>query len=437
LAKTWLTQKCQSSYPPGSTISFETTCIEYQNETQQNGYLARADVLIFDAQAKQYDWYEIKSSTSLHHDHKIDVAFQHAIISKHYPIRNSYLVHVNPAYRRQGVIELDRLFVTIEMTEKIGDRQEKIAIERKHALAIMLSPTPPSSGRCHQPKTCPTPQLCFPELPKHSIYELTHATPGLIQQFLDQNIIKLSDIPETIPLTARQRAQVISAQQAAPIIQIDRIKVELSRLQFPAFFLDYETYAPAVPLHDGYAPYQAVTFQYSLHRAETLSDLLAGQLSHSEFLATNPTEPSQKLTTQLLAELGETGSLVVWNQQFEAGRTKELIHLQPNHTPALTALESRWFDLLELFRQGLYVDYRTLGSNSIKKVLPVLAPELNHQDLTISEGASAMTRWYQLIYEPEKLPENREKTIEQLLEYCKLDTWAMVRITQALYALFT
>jgi hypothetical protein len=65
------------------------------------------------------------------------------------------------------------------------------------------------------------------------------------------------------------------------------------------------------------------------------------------------------------------------------------------------------------------------GSSSIKKVLPVLIPELSYDDLNIGEGGTASLTYSQL---PSMDSETREQKIKDLLEYCKQDTWAMVRI---------
>lgn len=73
------------------------------------------------------------------------------------------------------------------------------------------------------------------------------------------------------------------------------------------------------------------------------------------------------------------------------------------------------------------------GSNSIKAVLPTLFPndpELDYHALEgVHNGVEAMDAFARLADMP---PEEAERTREQLLRYCELDTLAMVRIWQRL-----
>ena len=64
------------------------------------------------------------------------------------------------------------------------------------------------------------------------------------------------------------------------------------------------------------------------------------------------------------------------------------------------------------------------GSYSIKNVLPALVPKLSYNDMEISDGGMASNAWLSM-WEIENLEET-EKIRKALLEYCKLDTLAMV-----------
>jgi hypothetical protein len=67
-------------------------------------------------------------------------------------------------------------------------------------------------------------------------------------------------------------------------------------------------------------------------------------------------------------------------------------------------------------------------SASIKDVLPVLAPELTYKLLGIREGTAASVAWYRAYFEEGVTPEERKKILDDLWDYCKMDTYAMVRI---------
>ena len=83
------------------------------------------------------------------------------------------------------------------------------------------------------------------------------------------------------------------------------------------------------------------------------------------------------------------------------------------------------------FSQNWYVEADFCGSASIKKVLPVLVPSLSHKDLDISDGSSAQRLWMEAVLDG-KRPDEKEKILGDLLDYCKLDTLAMVEIYRKL-----
>jgi len=87
------------------------------------------------------------------------------------------------------------------------------------------------------------------------------------------------------------------------------------------------------------------------------------------------------------------------------------------------------FDLMQVFKKGYYVHKDFHGSASIKKVLPVIVPELSYTDLVIHEGGTASNRWGEMI-KPETNSEIKAETYNNLLKYCELDTLAMVRILE-------
>jgi hypothetical protein len=71
------------------------------------------------------------------------------------------------------------------------------------------------------------------------------------------------------------------------------------------------------------------------------------------------------------------------------------------------------------------------GSASIKKVLPVLVPELSYNDLDVQNGTMAIEAWGKTIFDNVSEDEKKE-TRMNLLKYCELDTLAMVEILDKL-----
>ena len=99
----------------------------------------------------------------------------------------------------------------------------------------------------------------------------------------------------------------------------------------------------------------------------------------------------------------------------------------PEYKDAMEAINNRVVDLMLPFKNKWYDDPRFEGSASIKQVLPVLCPELSYKDLGIQEGGSAQRLWMEAVLD-DKRAGQKEQILTDLIEYCKLDTLAMVEI---------
>jgi predicted RecB family nuclease len=115
---------------------------------------------------------------------------------------------------------------------------------------------------------------------------------------------------------------------------------------------------------------------------------------------------------------------VVWNKAFEGSRNTRMGEIYPEYEEFCENMNERMFDLMEIFRDQLYIDPKIKGSYSIKQVLPLLVPDLKYDDLEIKEGSSAMINWYEMVYG------TGDDVKDSLLKYCELDTLAMVRILE-------
>jgi hypothetical protein len=107
----------------------------------------------------------------------------------------------------------------------------------------------------------------------------------------------------------------------------------------------------------------------------------------------------------------------------------ELARALPDCQNALRAIMARLWDQLDIFREE-YLDPAFEGSNSIKKVLPVLVPELSYDDLAVKRGDQAQSVWQLMLKSRD--PARRRELAAQLLAYCHRDTLAMTAIHCAL-----
>ena len=127
------------------------------------------------------------------------------------------------------------------------------------------------------------------------------------------------------------------------------------------------------------------------------------------------------------ANIGDTGSLIVWNESFEKTRNKEMADLYPTYASFLQSMNDRMFDLMKIFKKGYYGHPGFKGKNSLKSVLPTLCPDISYQSLVIQNGNTAAIKWHHATDERVSDAE-AEKVFGDLLKYCHLDTLAMVKI---------
>jgi hypothetical protein len=204
----------------------------------------------------------------------------------------------------------------------------------------------------------------------------------------------------------------------------------LASLKYPLYFIDFETFQLAVPEYDGTRPYQQLPFQYSLHIVEKEG----APLQHKEFLAEiDDGDFLRHFAESMIHDIPENGSVIVYNQNFEHSRINELARMLPDLEEELMRINSNMVDFLPPFKQRQYYMKEMRGSASIKQVLPALYP--NEQDLdyhnlpVVHNGSEASETFLSL---RGKSKDEQKELRKGLLVYCKLDTYAMVKIWEKL-----
>lgn len=389
----------------------------------------RADALIFDINTGLYDLYEIKSSTTIHAEHKLDLTFQVLLLESSLKLRHAYLLHIDKTYQHRDALDLERFFITEEISQEVEKHRNDVDQWQHGALEVMEMPQPLPGFACTKPKTCPCPSLCHPGLPDHPIYDIPYIG-RKARQLREIGVTDIKDIPATFNLSGKQQKHCQSVKSGQAIIDRDAIHSALAGLTFPLHFLDYETFNPAVPLFPGYHPYEHIVFQYSLF---IIQDPDADP-QYYDCLLTDGSDPAPVFIPNLLENIQDKGSVIVWNQSFEAHRNLDLAEHCPVYADRLMDINARLFDLMLVFKEGWYVHPDFHGSASLKSVLPVLCPNLHYDDLRISNGEEAMLTWIQIV--EGKYPSEQRQEIETAMrEYCKLDTFGMVAIWEKLRCL--
>ncbi len=410
----------------GSETIFQATF-----ETSE-GLFAKIDILNFNTETRKLDIYEVKASseikTDLKHNHIKDVGFQTIVAEDAGAnIGDSYIIYINKEYRRAGEVDINQLFIIENVTEQIHEEKEVVRAEIARALAMLKKDDISLVGCDCLYKSHGQRCDCFhkfnPQVPEYSVHHIVQG--NKLHQLLDMGVLEIADIPEDFDLTDIQRDKATLQKTGRPIINDEAIAETLGQLTFPLYFLDYETYGTPIPLLDGYKTNQQIVFQVSVHKLEA-----DGALQHFEYLADRLPGATSGLLEALRGCVGPVGSVIVWYESFEKGRNMELAELHPEHRDFLEDINNRVFDLMKVFKEDYqHPDFQ--GSASIKKVLPVLLPELSYKTLDIQNGTMALSEWEKMI-KGGMSDEDIEKTKANLLKYCALDTMAMVEIFEVL-----
>ncbi|NQV93410.1 DUF2779 domain-containing protein [Candidatus Kaiserbacteria bacterium] len=400
-------------------------------ETVQ-GLFAKVDMLNFNKETSKWDLYEIKASseikTDLKHNHIKDVVFQTIVVEDAgVEVGDSYIIYINKKYRRDGEVDLKELFVIENVTEIVSEQKSGVRDEIKIALETLEKDDILLEGcdclyKSHGQR-CDSFFKFNPHVPEYSVHHIVAG--NKLRLLLADGIINIKDIPEGFDLTDIQNDKVSLQVTGRPQINKEAIESTLSELVFPIYFLDYETYGSPVPLLDGYKTNQQLVFQVSVHKLDE-----DGTLEHFEYLANKLEGATRGLLDMLKTNIGPVGSVVVWYESFEKGRNEELAELHGEDRGFLEDLNSRVFDLMKVFKKD-YLHPEFQGSASIKKVLPVLLPELSYKSLDIQDGTMALSEWEKMIKE-DMSQDDIKMTRENLLKYCALDTLAMVEIYKKL-----
>lgn len=394
------------------------------------GALAFADVMLPEQKDGQRVWrmVEVKSSTSVKDYHRDDVAVQAFVAqSAGVALQSITLAHIDSSWTYPGDGDYRGLLRENDLTAEAFSRTEEVKAWIAQAQLVSASPAEPAieiGAHCDTPFACGFYDYCSRNEPKpeYPVYWLPYIGAKAVT-LAEQGVIDLKNVPDDL-LNARQ--QRVKAHTLTNTVFFDAVgaAADLAAYSLPAYFLDFETIQFAVPIWKGTRPYQQNTFQFSLH---TLS--ASGRLDHMEFLDLSGNDPSEPFAQALIAACGGQGPVFVYSAGFETARMCELAIRYPDLSAALLAINARVVDLLPIARERYYHPSQQ-GSWSIKKVLPAVVPELRYDALDgVQNGGMAMEAFLEAIH-PDTGAERKTQIEQQLLAYCKLDTYAMVRLWQ-------
>jgi hypothetical protein len=394
-----------------------------------DGALAYADVMLPDHTDGTLAWkmIEVKSSGSVKDYQRDDIAVQ-SFIATRMGIRLSSvsLAHIDSSFVYPGDGNYQGLLKENDLTEEALSRSDEVAAWIAGAQAVAALPDEPeveTGPHCNDPFTCGFCAYCnrdkvWPEYPLSSLPRFGISKQAQMEEL---GIEDLRDVPDE-HLSALQ--SLVKKHTAAGTVFFDTVgaAADLAPYGFPAYFLDFETAMFAVPIWKGTRPYQQIPFQFSLHVLDE-----SGLLEHAGFLDLTGGDPSEDFARSLIDLCGMEGPVFVYNAGFEKMVMANLATRFPDLAPSLNAVSSRVVDLLPIARTRYYHPGQH-GSWSIKAVLPAVIPELSYDKLEGVQDGNMAVSAYQEAIAPTTTPERKQEIERQLVEYCKLDTFAMVRL---------
>lgn len=295
--------------------------------------------------------------------------------------------------------------------------------------------------------------------PEHHIFDLgygsvlQHEGELVFDKLISEKKISLFDIPLEYlkgKRGDRQRLQIECTKSGKEWID-PILRSFIKDVRYPLHFIDFETTRTALPFHTNMRPFEQIAFQWSCHTVTAPG----AEPVHSEWINVEPEFPNFAFAKSLMKTLSADGTVLVW-ASHEGSVLTDILRQMDTYGHKDSELK----EFLELMvsskgAQGRLVDMNRLtaehyfhpemkGKTSIKKVLPavmkannpngeVIDPYKNlppiviaGSDVTVQEGTAAMRAYEEMIFgKASKDPVEKEKWRKLLLQYCKLDTWAM------------
>ncbi|HRX63774.1 MAG TPA: DUF2779 domain-containing protein [Candidatus Absconditabacterales bacterium] len=411
--------------------------IIYQAGLLRDNLFVKCDFLQKNDQGK-YDLIEVKAKNKIRKPNKdetllddlvADCSFQRYVLSKALGDQFSgkvWIYHLNSDYIKDGEIIPSQIIIKEDVTEELA--QDSWVEDRIKSIqkTILL---PKKEFEEWFPYQGENPLIYFGDSPKKgTIRNIPHfkTSKKKLTSLYELGKTKIDDLgDEEMELIASKDKEENNFQKYIKIyregIKVDKqeIKERFSHLSFPLFFYDYETVSRPIPIFEQTHPRQQVVVQYSMHKMDA-----DGEITHFEGLIKPGVKTNKDVVDKFVQDVGEArGTFIVRNKGFENSRNEEMGIMYPEYKEFFEQVNLQTFDLMDVFRDMLYFDPDFGGSCSIKKVLPVLS-DITYEGMTVSNGGDASNYLQKLINN--QLP--IEISIENLLEYCKQDTRAMVEI---------
>lgn len=377
--------------------------------------------------------YEVKSSTKIKDAYLDDASYQYFVLSNlGLNVKKVAIVYINNEYVRGEELEVEKLFKIEDITDTAIEKQDEIRENIDYINKFMAEhdggsePVKDIGKHCFEPYSCDFWDYCTRDLPTPNVFDISGMYKSKKFEKYYEGKVSFKDL-ENEKLNPKYLEQIdFEVNDREAKINKKAIKKLLDSLVYPLYFIDYETCQYAIPEYENTKPYQQIPFQYSLHVIKEEG----GPMEHLEYLAeVDDDNPIRTFAENMIRDMPENGSVIVYNKSFEATRNKEIAEIFPDLKSEMERINSNMVDLMVPFKDRDYYTKEMKGSYSIKYVLPALYPddpELDYVNLSVVHNGSEASSAFLTL--KGKTPEEAEVIREGLLKYCELDTLAMVKI---------
>lgn len=392
-----------------------------------NGNFCSVDILR--KNDDDYEIYEVKSSTGVSNIYLDDISYQYYVLTKcGLNVTKACIVHINNKYIRNGVLEINKLFNIVDETSVAKNKFNEIDEKIKDINKYMERKTEEEKDidtYCFKPYECEFYNYCSRNIGNNTVFDISGMQLSTKFNIYHSGFYKFEDLINS-DINSKYKEQIdYELNNKGDKVLKDKIKKFLDTLSYPLYFLDFETYQQSIPLYDGISPYEQIPFQYSLHYYECDG----AKLKHKEFLSEPNIDPRRSLALRLVSDIPMNVCVLAYNMSFEKRVIKKLSTLYPDLSNHLMNIYDNMKDLMIPFKNREYYNRDMKGLYTIKYVLPALFPNdpsLNYHNLELVHNGSEASNTFSELGKYTK--EEQTEIRKHMLEYCGLDTYAMVKI---------
>ena len=406
----------------------------YEAAFSYNGILVFVDIL--EKTPTGWNLVEVKSSTgNPEKPHDIDPTYLDDISIQRYVLthcgvtpEHCYLMCINPQYVLEtDEVNVEQFFLLLCADSELLSAQD-IEDDFEKIEKLLAGPEPEAELNKTGCAGCECHDYCWKDIPDGSVFEICQKS-VTARKYIAQGILRVVDLPPNSFKNETTNRWLEVYRTGKTYINRAGVAAWLNKLEFPLYYLDFETTNPAVPRWKNSRPYQQIPFQFSLHVQREPN----GPFEHYEYLSVGKEDPRPGCAAALLKYIGASGTLIAHNAGFEKSCIKGLVRdvpLSKEDSCRLSGMTQRFTDTGDVFKKD-YLHPKMKCGWTIKKVLPALVPEMSYEGMAVANGGDAMDA-FDVLYEQKLPPDELEQLRKDLLKYCEQDTWAMVKIVDVL-----